>query len=100
MSADALYGIAAIHRAASFSKFATLFLGSIRTEHNIFGADPEIAQESHPKLRRAPHVQYLGYSDADSGAVLRRQRRRDGSLLCEPCLQCLETHSYSFRFQP
>src|ERR1039458_8266089 len=46
------------------------------------------------------HFVQVFRSDADPGPVLRRKRRRGGRLLCEPCLQCWETHLSSSRYQP
>src|SRR6267154_2141693 len=100
VAADRFHRIAAVHRAPAFSELPALLLGTIRTEHDIFGTDSEVAQESHPELMGAPDVQDLGNPDADSGAVLRRRRRRGGRLLSEPCLQYWDRHSSSSRFQP
>src|SRR6266853_3818237 len=100
VAAYGLHRIAAIHRAPSLSELPALLLGTIRAEHDIFGADSEVTQKSYPELMGAPNVQDLGNPDADPGAVLRRRRRRDGRLLSEPCLQYWDRHSWSSRFLP
>src|SRR6266853_506411 len=100
VAADRLHRIAAVHRAPALSELPALLLGTIRAEHDIFGADSEVTQKSYPELMGAPNVQDLGNPDADPGAVLRRRRRRDGRLLSEPCLQYWDRHSWSSRFPP
>src|ERR1700737_2486577 len=100
MAADGFHGIAAVHRAPAFSELPALLLGTIRAEHNIFGADSEISEKSHPELMGAPNIQDFGNPDADPRAVLTRRRRRGGRLLSEPCLQYWDRHSLSSRFRP
>ena len=68
VAAHGLHRIAAVHRAAAFSEFAALLLGSVRAEHDVFGGDPDFAQKRDPELVGAPHVQDLGNPDADSAS--------------------------------
>jgi hypothetical protein len=74
VAGDALHGIAAVHGAASFAELAKLLFGSIRTENDVFGSNPQFAQESHPELMGIPHVEYTGNADPQLGAVFRLRR--------------------------
>src|SRR5579864_7792644 len=98
MPADAFHRVAAIHRPASLTKIAPLLFTRVRTENNIFLLDSQLAQKSHPELMCAPHVQHSWNSNSNFRAVFTRWR--GGRLLCEPCLQCWERHSWFSRFRP
>src|SRR5262249_51990074 len=98
VAADALDRITAVHGAASLAKFASLLLGSIRTEDNVLRGNPQRPQETYPELMSGPDVQHLGDSDAQLRAVL--SSRCGGMLLCEPGLQYWDRHVLSFLFRP
>jgi hypothetical protein len=71
VATDALYGVAAIDGTAAFAELASLLLGSIGAEHDVFRSNPDGLQEAHPELVSSPDVQHLRNTDAHLRAISR-----------------------------